>query len=482
MKFPLIIKTLGMLLVLLSSSMLVPLAVSAFYQGSDLWVFVYSASGTFLLGFLMYLICRRAEGQLRNREALLLVALGWVLTTLIGSVPYLVYGGPFTSLVDAWFESASGFTTTGASVVTDIESLPHGILMWRSLTQYLGGMGIIVLSVAILPLIGVGGMELYRAEVPGPTSEKISARVGETARILWIVYLAFGALETTALCASGMSLFDAVNHSMTTMSTGGFSTKNASVAGFNSAAIDYIITLFMFFGGINFLLHYRLFVRRDPEALRDWEFKTFLLLVASAILLLTIYIWGSSYSSFGEAFRFASFQAMSIVTTTGYATADYLLWGPFAHALIMVLMVIGGCAGSTAGGIKCVRAAVLLKQGYRELYLTIHRKAVFPLKLGGLTVPTNVISAIFGFFFLYVFIMVLTGFFITASGVDLITAFSGTISALSNIGPGLGDVGPVLNYGGLPDLAKVLLSACMIIGRLEIFTILVLFTSEFWEV
>ncbi|MCB0345465.1 MAG: potassium transporter [Bdellovibrionales bacterium] len=481
MKFPLILKTLGSLTILISFALLVPLATSLYYQGPDVSVFCYSAAGCFSAGVLMYLCFRKAEGQLRNRDALLLVSLGWVGMTVVGSIPYMIYGGPFTSFIDAWFESSSGFTTTGASIVSDIESLPHGVLIWRSFTQYLGGMGIIVLSVAILPLIGVGGMELYRAEVPGPTSEKISARVGETARILWIVYLAFGTIETILLYLSGMTLFDAVNHSMTTMSTGGFSTKNASVAGFNSVLIDWIITLFMFFGGLNFLLHYRFFVRRDPGALGDWELKHFTLLVLSSILLLTVYVWGSSYPTFPEALRYASFQAVSIVTTTGFATADYVLWGPFAHSLLLVLMIIGGCAGSTAGGIKCVRAAVLLKQGYRELYLTIHRKAVFPLKLGGMTVPANVISAIFGFFFLYIFILVLTGFFITASGVDMVTAFSGVISSLSNIGPGLGEVGPALNYSGLPALAKVLLSACMIIGRLEIFTILVLFTSEFWE-
>lgn len=481
MKFPLIFKTLGFLIVLLSLSLLIPLATSLYYDGPDQLVFACAVLGTLAVGGLLYAVFREAEGQLRNREALLLVGSGWLLTTLAGSVPFLLYGGPFTSIFDAWFESASGFTTTGASVVADVEALPHGILLWRSLTQYLGGMGIIVLSVAILPLIGVGGMELYRAEVPGPTSEKISARVGETARILWIVYLAFGAAETVCLRLAGMNWFEAVNHAMTTMSTGGFSTRNASVAAFDSTLIDSIIIFFMFAGGLNFLLHYKLFVRGDPEALKDWELRTFALLVLSSIVLMTVYLWGVSYADLGSAVRYASFQTVSIVTTTGYATADYVAWGPFAHALILVLMVIGGCAGSTAGGIKCVRAAVLLKQGYRELYRTIHRKAVFPLKLGGMVVPAHVISAIFGFFFLYVFLMVLTGLFITASGQDVITAFSGVISALSNVGPGLGEVGPALNYSGLPDLAKFLLSACMIIGRLEIFTILVLFTSEFWE-
>ncbi|MCB0358131.1 MAG: potassium transporter [Bdellovibrionales bacterium] len=479
MKLQMVIKTLGALLVLFALTMVIPLAVSMFHREPDMPAFAISIIVTLAVGACLYFLARHARGQLRSREAVLLVTLAWFAVTIFGSLPYYIYPEAFPTMVDAWFESASGFTTTGSTVITEIEALPHGTLLWRSLTQFIGGMGIIVLSVALLPLLGVGGMELYRAEVPGPTSDKISSRVSETARILWVVYVMFTIAQIVLLMWAGMSLFDAVNHTFTTMSTGGFSTKNASVAAYDSASIDAIITLFMFVAGMN--LHYRLFFRGDWSILKDREFQAYGLVAVSATVLLTVYTFGTAYPSVVDAFRYSIFQVVSISSTTGYGTADYALWGPFAHSIIILLMIVGGSAGSTAGGVKCVRVVMLLKQGYRELYLLIHRKAVYPVKLGGKTVPANVTSGVFAFFFLYFLTAVITVLFITATGVDIVTAFSGTISALSNIGPGLGEVGPVLNYQHLPDLAKVLLSTCMIIGRLEIFTVLVLFTSEYWH-
>ncbi len=475
----LILKILGFLWLLLGLAMLVPLVYSLFNADSGTQPLLTSAGILLSLGGIIYLAFRRAESELKSREAFLLVSLAWFSTTVLGALPYLL-SGFFDSPVDAWFESASGFTTTGATILIDIEAVPNSLLLWRSLSQFLGGMGIIVLSLAILPVLGVGGMDLYRAEAPGPKSDKIGARVADTARALWIIYVCFALLECVILYVLGMSFFDAVNHSLTTMATGGFSTKNASVAAFNSPAIEWVISVFMFLAGVNFLLHYRLILRRDHSVLADSEFRFYAVLAIAAILGITASLWGEQYDSFAEALRSSAFQVTSIMSSTGYATADYLTWGFFPQALLVILMVTGGCAGSTGGGIKCIRAILLVKQGYGELYRMIHPNAVRHLKVGQAVVSQSVSSAVFGYFYLYCLAFAVAGLILCASGVDLETSFSAVISALSNIGPGLGDVGPVLNYSGLPDLAKITLSACMIVGRLEVMTVLVLFTREYW--
>jgi len=330
-------------------------------------------------------------------------------------------------------------------------------------------------------LLGVGGMDLYRAEAPGPVSDKISARVSETAKVLWVIYFSFTVIATLTYWLLGIGIFDAVNHSFTSLATGGFSTKNASIAGFNNPALEWASSLFMFVAGVSFLLHFRLILKKDLSIFTDRELRFYFFLVLSATFLLAFSTWGRNYDSFLEAFRYSVFQVASIASTTGYATADYMQWGAFAQLVILILMVTGGCAGSTAGGIKCIRAMMLLKQGYRELFKVIHPKAVVPLKKDGRNVPEHISSAIFGYFFLYMVLLIVTSIFITASGTDLVTAVSATLSSLSNVGPGLGEVGPVLNYGGLTDLSKWLLGACMIIGRLEIFTLLVLFIPAFWR-
>lgn len=478
--FPTVFKTLGLLTMLLGASLLFPLIVALYYQDAGIRPLGISTAITFCVGAAAFILFFRASEQIRSRSAFFLVTAAWFSATVFGALPYY-FSDMGLSVIDAWFESASGFTTTGATILNDIEATPKSILLWRSLTQFLGGMGIIVLSLAVLPLLGVGGMDLYRAEVPGPTSDKISARVSETARALWLVYLVFAAVQTFVLCAFGMSFFDAVNHALTTMATGGFSTRNASVAAFDSAAIEFVVTLFMFLAGANFILHYRALVKGDFSLIADRELRFYVAITAASILIISVSLWGVHYPSFIEAFRYASFQVVSILSTTGYGTADYLLWGAFCQTLLLMLMVVGGSAGSTSGGIKCIRAMMLIKQGYRELYRMIHPKAVVSLKLGNTAVPANVSNSIFGFFFLYITLVVATTLALTGCGVDLLTSLSGVVSALSNVGPGLGDIGPVLNYSGLPDLAKVLLCACMIVGRLEIMTVLVLFTSEYWS-
>ena len=476
----LIVKTLGALLALLGVSMMVPLLYALITNDGAAASFMQSALITLLVSAVMYFGARDAQPPLLTKGAFIVVTGAWLLATIFGALPYW-FSGACPSLVDSWFESASGFTTTGASVITDIEALAPSILLWRSLSQFLGGMGIVVLSLAVLPLLGVGGMDLYRAEAPGPTSDKITARVSETARALWLVYVLFALSQAILLWMCGMTMFDAINHALTTMATGGFSTKNASVASFNSPAIEGICTLFMFVAGVNFLFHFRFFARKEIRQFTDREFQLYVLITFSATILLTVVTWGQNYGDLPTALRYASFQVVSIVSTTGFATADYLTWGFFAQALLLTLMVIGGSAGSTAGGMKCIRALILFKQGKRELYRLIHPKAVLALKVGKKKVPPLVSSKIIGFFFLYCFICVLSGLLLTACGVDLITSFSAVVSALSNIGPGLGGVGPISNYAALPDLAMLLLGCCMVIGRLEILTVLVLFTREFWS-
>lgn len=480
MNLRLIAKALGLLLILLAMAMILPLIACVFYGDGANQAFALSAALTLALGTILFVGFYGASGKLPGRSAILLVGMVWVSFTLLAALP-LYLSGTYTTPVDALFESASGITTTGASVLADIEALPHGVKLWRSLIQYLGGMGVIVLSIAILPLLGVGGMELYKAEAPGPTSDKLTARISETARALWLLYLVLAVLETLVLCTLGMPFFDALNHALTTMASGGFSTKNSSIAAFDSPAIEYAISVFMLLAGVNFVLQLRFFIRGDLRVFRDRELGFYALVVGFSVLTLTLFLFPNVYPSFEEAFRYALFQTASIISTTGFGTADFDSWGPFPQLLLILIMVIGGSAGSTAGGIKCVRAMMLIKQGFLELRKLVHPKAVLRLKLGKQSVSPHVSSAIFAHFFLYTIVFGVSSLVLTAVGVDVVTTVSAVISALSNVGPGLAEVGPTMNYGGLPDIAKLVLSFCMIVGRLELFTILVLLTSEFWR-
>lgn len=480
MNFPLLIKTLGLLLGLLALAMCVPAAVSiATNDGVEL-EFLLSASLTLSAAVALYYYARAAKPPLPARGAFLIVTGCWFTATVFGALPYYL-SGTYPTLVDAWFESASGFTTTGASVLGNLEALPPSILLWRSLTQYLGGMGIVVLSLAVLPLLGVGGMDLYKAEAPGPTSDKITAKVSETAQALWLVYLALTVSLFVILYTLEMSFFDALNHALTTMATGGFSTKNASIAAFSNPGIHVVITLYMFLAGVNFLYHYRLLIRGEVSQYFNRELVLYALLAGVGSLGLALLVWGEHYDSFAEALRFSSFQVASLLSTTGYATADYLLWGQLAQAVLLALMVVGGCAGSTAGGVKCIRILLLFKQGKRELHRLIHPRAIIPLKIGKNNVSPNTADAVYGFFFLYVLLVLIGTLILLGTGMDLVSAGSAMISAMSNIGPGLGSVGPVENYGHLSQIAKVTLSIGMVVGRLEIMTVLVIFTKEFWS-
>lgn len=441
------------------------------------------AMGITVLSGAMLVLVFRKPGQTRamsHREGMVVVALGWLAAGLFGALPFY-FGDVFDRPVDCVFESVSGFTTTGASVLTDIEAVPRGLLLWRSLTHWLGGMGIIVLSLAILPFLGVGGMQLYKAEVPGPAPDKLKPRIKDTALLLWKVYLIFTAVEIVLLLFGGMDFFEAVCHTFGTMATGGFSTKNSSVGHYQSAYIDWVIILFMFIAGANFTLHYHLLRGRPKNMLRDGEFRFYVAVLLGFILLSTLSVHNVNYDSWGESIRQSAFQVISIATTTGYATADYELWPALPQALLLMLMFLGGCAGSTGGGMKCMRVLLIMKQSYHELIRLVHPRAVKHVKLGGQIVRPEVLSGIWGFFVLYLGLFILSSFIMAALGLDVVTAFASVAACIGNIGPGLGTVGPAENYAHIPVLGKWVLLFCMLLGRLEIYTVIILMVPEFWR-
>ena len=461
--------------------MLFPLGYAIASQDGSAVPLTLSMAVTLMCGVLLLFFYRKSVVTvMSHREGIVVVALGWFAAGIFGALPFY-FGNVFDLLVDSVFESVSGFTTTGASVLTNIEAVPRGLLLWRSLTHWLGGMGIIVFSLAILPFLGVGGMQLYKAEVPGPVPDKLKPRIKDTAMLLWQVYLLFTVLETVLLMLGGMDFFDAVCHTFGTMATGGFSTKNSSIGQYNSAYIDWVIILFMFIAGANFSLHYRLLRGKPLYLLRDPEFRFYAFITVVCILLIALFIYGVNYDSPLEAIRQSAFQVISICTTTGYATADYELWPALPQAILFILMFIGGCAGSTGGGMKCMRILLLIKHSYHELIRLVHPRAVKHVKLGGQIVKPEVLSGIWGFFVLYLGLFVLASLVMSALGVDVLTAFASVAACIGNIGPGLGTVGPAENYAHIPVLGKWVLLFCMILGRLEIYTVIILLVPEFWR-
>lgn len=475
-----LIHNMSLLTLFLGFAMLLPLSVSLIYGESDSLAFLYSFLACVVVGAASFFLTGSSKREISHKEGFAIVAFGWFSVASFGSLPYL-FSGAVGSFSDAFFESASGFTTTGATVLTDIESLSHAILLWRCFTQWLGGMGIILLSIAILPLLGVGGMQLYKAEVPGPVTDKLKPRIGETAKILWKVYLIFTFLELILLRAGGMGFYDALCHSFATMATGGFSTKALSIEAFNSAYIDGVVTFFMLLAGINFALHYQ-FLRGNVQSLfKDEEFRFYLFM----ILISTLFVAGNLISINGESFlhaiRLGSFQVVSIMTTTGFSSVDFEQWPEFSKYFLLVLMFVGGCAGSTGGSIKVVRIFLLLKQGYRELYRLIHPRAVVHVKFNNSKVSSEVMDSILGFFFLYMFLTVMATMVMAFLGLDMVSAISSVAATIGNIGPGLGSVGPTDNFASIPGTGKWVLSFCMIMGRLELYTLLILFLPEYWR-
>lgn len=476
-----ILRFVGILVLFLGLSMIFPLAVSFLYKDGSSQALFWSMLMTSGAGLLLFLLTRRyRDSQFSHRDGVAIVTFGWIAAGLTGAVPFIL-SGTITDFTNAYFESISGFTTTGATILSDIESIPEGILLWRSITQWFGGMGIIVLSIAILPFLGVGGMQLYKAEIPSPVVDKLKPRISDTAKTLWKVYLSITALEVILLLIGGMSLFDSVNHAFCTMPTGGFSPKNASIAHYDSAYFDWVIVFFMILAGINFSLHYR-FITGDRAIFgKDPECRVFLSMVIILIIFVTLNIYGAVYDSILKAFRYASFQVGSIITTTGFVTADYEKWPALSQIILLFCMFLGGMAGSTGGGIKTMRVILLIKHSYKEIFRIIHPHAVTSVKLGGRPVPSDILSSIWGFFILYLTLFMISTMIMSVLGLDLISSFASVAACIFNVGPGLGIVGPVDNYLGVPIIGKWVLIFCMLLGRLEIYTVIVLLIPEYWR-
>lgn len=460
--------------------MFLTIPVALIYGEKDGFDFLIAGLITILTGSVSYFLNRNADKTISKRDGYIIVSLAWILFSIFGSLPYILTGA-IPSYTDAFFETISGFTTTGASILNDIESLSHGLLFWRSLTQWLGGMGIIVLSLAVLPLLGIGGMQLFIAEVPGPTPDKLHPRVKETAKRLWYIYIIFTVSETILLWLGDMNFFDALNHAFTTMATGGYSTKQASIAHWDSPYIHYVITFFMFLAGTNFTLSYFALHLRFKKITQNEEFKYYL----SFVLIFTLVISAIMYltSNFGleQSFRDSLFQVVSIMTTTGFITADYLAWAPILGMLILLLMFFGGSAGSTGGGVKIVRVVLLFKNSALELKRLIHPNAILPVRLNKNSVDPQIITNVLAFVSFYLLIIVGSMIIMSALGYDMPTSIGAVAASLGNIGPGLGDVGPMNNYSEFPIFGKWFLSFLMLIGRLELFTVIVLFSPEFWR-
>ncbi len=476
-----VFKVVGVLTITLAFTMMIPLLVGLFYRDMSVRPFLQAIAATLVGGVALYLTGRTDRSEfVSQREGMAIVALGWTVAGFFGALPFY-FEGEFPTLVDAVFESVSGFTTTGASVLTDIEAVSKGLLLWRSLIQWLGGMGIIVLGIAILPFLGIGGMQLYKAEVPTPVPDKLQPRIRDTAMILWKVYALITVLQVAALWAGGMSFYDAVNHALTTLPTGGFSTKNASVAQFDSLYFDLVISFFMLLAGINFSLHYQM-LRGKPLAFwRDSECRFFLGAVLVLTLIVSFDIWRTVYASLGEALRYGLFQVLSILTTTGYATADYEQWPAMSQLILLQCMFLGASAGSTGGGMKCLRIMLCFKFCYKELFSLIHPRAVSHVKIAGKAVPDDVLRSVLGFLALYMGLFGLCSVLLAGLGVDFTTAFGAVAATLGNIGPGFGMVGPVENYAQIPYAGKWLLIWCMLLGRLEIYTVVILLVPEFYR-
>ena len=479
-----VFRTMGALLLLEALFMAISMGVSLWYNEADSDVFLVSTIITLLAGFIGIFIGRRAESRMGEREGYFIVAMVWVVFSLFGMLPYYL-SGQVPSFTDAWFETMSGFTTTGATIIPDLDSITHGLLFWRSLTQWIGGMGIIVLSIAILPIFGLNGMQLYAAEVTGLTYEKLSPRISDTAKLMWTTYIVLTAIEILAVWLCGMELFDAICHSFSTIATGGFSTKNESLAFYDSAAIHYIVTFFMFMSGVNFVLLIYLLRGKTRNIIKDEELRWYTIAVILFTLIITIGLYvsrtGWTLTQMERSFRDSIFTVISSMTSTGYTISDYMNWPLVAWVIIFFLMLTGACAGSTAGGIKWVRLSIIFKNGVAEFKRRIHPNAIIPVKLNEKVVPQQTINNIMAFMIFYVFIIVITVVVFCACGVNFDEAIGSAVSAMGNVGISIGQFGPAGTYESFPDVAKWMMSLVMLIGRLEIFTVLLLFTKVLWK-
>lgn len=478
--FRFITNIIGRLLLLESAFLLFCVIISVIYHEPDDMAFLYSAIITACSGGILAFSVKPRDKVLAKKDGYFTVTMVWIIFSLFGCLPYIL-GNTIPSFADAFFETMSGFTTTGSSILNNVEALPHATLFWRSLTQWLGGLGIIMLFIAILPSLGIEGRDLYVAEVTGPTHNKSSFTFSASARRMWFLYVGLTLLETILLMLGGMNVFDGICHSFTSMATGGFSTKQASVGHWDSAYIQYVMIAFMFIAGCNFGLLYVSLKGHWQKLVHDNEFRLYCIIVASSSVIIGTCLYLSGWADAEKSFRDALFQVVTIITTTGYATADYLLWPPLVGLILILLMCIGSSAGSTAGGMKIVRVSLLFKNTFIELKRIIHPNAIINVKYNGKSVHPNIMTGIMGFFILYIIILTFSTLVMTLFTENIITASSSVITCISNVGPGFGSVGPMYNFAHLNDFAKIFLALIMLVGRLELFTVMVLFTKAFWK-
>lgn len=482
----------GLLLLCNGFFMLIAAFVSGIYKDGVTLDITLAAIVTMLVGVVSMFFTRSHKKEVKRKEGYIIVTFGWLVMSISGMLPYL-FSGAIPDITNAFFETMSGYTTTGASIMDDIEIMPEGILFWRSLTHWIGGMGIIVLAIAILPLLGIGGMQLFAAEAPGPTADKLHPRITDTAKRLWLIYFGYTMAETILLKLAGMSFFDAINHSLATMSTGGFSTKNASLAYWNNQPlIQYIVILFMFLAGSNFVLSYYAFKGKVQKVIKDEEFKFYLIFVISFTIISALVIYFKANVPSSEyhpmvlgpaeaAFRHSLFAVITVITTTGFVSADFTSWTPFLTIMFFGLFFLGGSAGSTAGGIKIMRHLLIIKNGLLEFKRTLHVNAIIPVRYNNKTVKEHIVYNVIAFFVLYMLSFIIGALGLGFMGLDFESAIGGAASSLGNVGPALGSLNPLSNFSSLPAVGKWWCAFLMLLGRLELFTVLILFTPYFWK-
>ena len=492
LNYKIIIHLMGLLLLCNGFFMLMAALLSAIYKDGVTMEISLAAIITMIVGVVSMFFTRNHKKEVKKKEGYIIVSFGWLVMSFSGVLPYLLTGA-IPDFTNAFFETMSGYTTTGATILDDIEALPEGVLLWRSLTHWIGGMGIIVLAIAILPLLGIGGMQLFAAEAPGPSADKLHPRITDTAKRLWYIYVGYTAAETLLLKLAGMSFFDALNHSLATLSTGGFSTKNASVAYWNNQPlIQYIIIVFMFLAGSNFVLSYFAFKGKIQKVFKDEEFKVYSLFIVGFTILVALTIYFEAHITISDyhpmvfgvlesTFRQSLFQVVSVVTTTGFVTSDFTSWTPFLTVFFFGLFFLGGSAGSTAGGMKVMRHLLIIKNGILEFKRTLHNNAIVPVRYNQKTVKEHIVYNIIAFFVLYMLLFIIGSMVLGFLGLDFESAIGGAASSLGNVGPALGILDPLSNYNGLPVLGKWWCAFLMLLGRLELFTVLILFTPYFWK-
>ncbi|NLM27107.1 MAG: TrkH family potassium uptake protein [Clostridiaceae bacterium] len=479
MNIRLIIKNLSIVICIEALCMLFPFLIALIYGQNDAMAFLLSALITFCAGLLM-LTTKVKTNNFYTRDGFAVVALSWIFVSVFGSLPFLL-SGTIPSPVNAFFETVSGFSTTGATILDNVETLPRGIIFWRSFTQWMGGMGVLVLTAAVLPSAGASFYHVLKAESPGPNPEKLVPKIGQTAKILYSIYIVLTSFLVILLLIAGMPLYDALVHAFATAGTGGFSSKTLSIGAYGSVFIDVIITVFMFLFGINFTLYYHTLKGNFRSFFKNEEFRFYIGLVFASIIAITLNLVLNGFYSFGEGLRHSAFQVNSIISTTGYSTTDFNLWPVFSKFILVMLMFIGPSAGSTGGSVKCIRFLLLFKIIKRELAKIIHPRVVHTVMIAGKAVDETTLWGTMAFFFIYIIIFVISSLIVALDGKDLISSVTAVITSIGNIGPGLGIIGPMGNYSGFSDLSKIVLSFCMIAGRLEIMPLLVLFSPAAWK-